>query len=1138
MASYAKNDKRAGPSYRDQLEDYRKLVKQTYGIDRAIEEIAGVTFTKRTGATSKMACCPFHAEKSPSFSVNPKSGYYCCFGAGCGARGDVFQFIMDYHGVSFMEALMTAGRNAGLEPPTPDGKPVRYTSKPGPVRPRQVEDRSVHPGDLKAHGLIAIPDSIRRPKANVYAHGWHEGNVEKPADVRGYRPRMVHEYRNAAGEHLMSILRIEFEGRGDEAGKRVKVFVPFRLSELPEGATDEVITDPERRLGWLIRSVPSGHLRPVYGMERIPDWSGSGGRNVLIVEGEKTADAARRLLSSAPGGGDWLVLSPLGGGSSALHADWSDLAVALRSAGPGPIRVLVWPDADQPLKRTDGTIVDRQEKYGVEVVNGVGYALVSSGVALDQVALQRVHPVEGKKGGWDLADAEEENWSGADLLAKISEEGIRLTPGARYVELSGRVREEADDPVPFDQDDTSVDVMIHDEMMRSREKKEARMSANTSERHPDTGPLADLEDALPRPDTLDTVPGAAALEAVPQDGPDLDPRLDPAEGGVRELDPEDVIEAGQGGGRHLVHEPSVVELLNNRFFRCLGYMDGISHFMSLESCQIFAMSPAMMRPAYFLHIAPAEYWLRHFPGPADRNGVFRTDWEGVINAIVKATNRVGQYQPENQVGQGTWFDNKRIVFNSGRGLWVEGEGVMDTDAFEGEKNYIVGRYCGMPDFENPLPGDSPEAHELLRIISNLNWDPETRNVSILNLFGWIAIGVICGVLPWRPHLWLSGERGVGKSWIINKIIKRLLMDYGVNVKADSTESGLRNLLNGRAFPLIFDEAEGETVDDRQRMSKILKLARHSATPGESFVAQGVAGGGGQRQYAIASTFLMCSITPQMSASADVTRFGRAHLSRGLNHYDFIERIEEPAERLLTPEFSRRFMARMVMRAHDMDRVSDLMYRGLADFQIERRLIDVYGTYLAGAWLLLKDGVPASDAEAMKWARDTFNMFDGLMSQVDEVSEDKDHVRLFRILMSSDVKVESLSMGTRTYTIAGVIEMALGTYIYEDAVPAGEAARSLARIGIRLARHGKPVEVGEQADSLFIHKNSPPILKYLEKTPYAINYADVMSQGDRVRKMKTTRFPGLGSFRCLEVPLSILSLGEDETDGGDEQVRGE
>jgi putative DNA primase/helicase len=1108
--------------YLQVLERFREEVRERYPLDRAIEDLAGVRFVQRAGSVNRMACCPFHQEKSPSFSVNPQAGYYYCFGSGCGAKGDLFGFIMDHENVSFMEAMQIAGRNAGVPFPAPDGK----TSKSGPKvtsakrKPALQRDRRMHPGDMPLHDLIPVPDRVRAPKAGVWASAWHEGNTNRAPDVRRYKPSMVHEYRNSAGQLLMSVLRVEMRNKTRDNGKPMKFFMPFRLSELPEKAKDEVMVSPETRLGWLIRGVPPGHLRPVYGMERVPEWREAGGRRVLIVEGEKTADAARRLLSGAPDRSSWIVFSPLGGGNSALHADWSDLAVTCPEIG-GEIEVLVWPDADAPtIMRKTGESVDRQKAYATDIVNGLGYALNRAGVDLDRVRFSRIRPVEDVESGWDLADAEQEGWSGDDLLKSLESDRLPVEPDPDFVRSERPAPEEADAPYPFDHDDSSVDVDAYDALISEigEMQDENEMSQSPAENQTDPNAALDMDDALPSPDLPSADPAPSADTAV------------------EDLKEEDVLDpnsALSGAG----FEAPVVRLSENRFFRCLGFLNGHSYFLSLESNQVFELSPSKMKQTYLLHLAPAKFWLDSFPGPADRNGVVKTDWEAAVDVLIRATNRAGQYDPCSQVGQGTWMDNNRIIFNSGRDLWVEGEGVVNLHDFVGEKTYVVGKPCGMPDFDNPFPADAPEIWELLDIIRAIHWAPEGRKVSVMNMFGWLAIGPICGVLPWRPHLYLSGERGVGKSWIINNIINRIFSDYGENVKADSTESGLRNLLNGRAFPLIFDEAEGETLEDRQRMAKIIRLARHSATPGNSYVAQGVSGGGGQRQFAIASTFLMCSITPQLTASADFTRFGRAHLMGGLSHYDFLERIKGPAARLLDKTFSGRFMARMIMRAKDMDAVSTKMQEGLSSYNMEQRLIDVYGTYLAGAWLLLRDDVPESGMEAMSWVRQTFDMVDDLMSQVQEISEDKDHVRLFRTLLSGTIKVESMSIGTRHYSVGELIQILLGTYPYEDAVPLPEAVRALARLGIKLGRDHDTVKDTTTADCLFIHKNSTEIERLLEKTSYAKSYVDVMSQAKGVQKGKVVNFVDSNS-RTIIVPLTSLPMRKDEQDGRTEPARDE
>ena len=56
--------------------------------------------------------CPFHSEKSPSFSVNPASQYFHCFG--CQAGGDAFTFLMKQENMDFMEALRELSQRVGV----------------------------------------------------------------------------------------------------------------------------------------------------------------------------------------------------------------------------------------------------------------------------------------------------------------------------------------------------------------------------------------------------------------------------------------------------------------------------------------------------------------------------------------------------------------------------------------------------------------------------------------------------------------------------------------------------------------------------------------------------------------------------------------------------------------------------------------------------------------------------------------------------------------------------------------------------------------------------------------------------------------------------------------------------------------
>lgn len=103
---------------------------------------------KKKGA-NWMACCPFHQEKTPSFSVNPRKEAFYCFG--CAKGGDVFRFVMEMENVAFPEALRIVAEKSGVP-------------MPAPVRSERFEERKSE-----------IDDVIQ---LNTWAMEWWEAQFE------------------------------------------------------------------------------------------------------------------------------------------------------------------------------------------------------------------------------------------------------------------------------------------------------------------------------------------------------------------------------------------------------------------------------------------------------------------------------------------------------------------------------------------------------------------------------------------------------------------------------------------------------------------------------------------------------------------------------------------------------------------------------------------------------------------------------------------------------------------------------------------------------------------------------------------------------------------------------------------------
>ncbi len=88
-----------------------------------LSSLIGKTVKITRAGREYKACCPFHNEKTPSFTINDEKGFYHCFG--CGAHGDAIRWMTDQRGLSFMDAIKELAATAGMDVPAPDPRAAK-----------------------------------------------------------------------------------------------------------------------------------------------------------------------------------------------------------------------------------------------------------------------------------------------------------------------------------------------------------------------------------------------------------------------------------------------------------------------------------------------------------------------------------------------------------------------------------------------------------------------------------------------------------------------------------------------------------------------------------------------------------------------------------------------------------------------------------------------------------------------------------------------------------------------------------------------------------------------------------------------------------------------------------------------------
>jgi DNA primase len=137
-----------------------------------VSVIGDYVVLKKAGRNFK-ALCPFHTEKTPSFMVSPEKQIFHCFG--CGAGGNVFNFLMKYENISFPEAVRMLAKRAGISLPkiTKTGKEEIQTKE---------KERLYHLNELVAnyfHNLLLKSPQGKKAYEYLKERGLHKESIEK-----------------------------------------------------------------------------------------------------------------------------------------------------------------------------------------------------------------------------------------------------------------------------------------------------------------------------------------------------------------------------------------------------------------------------------------------------------------------------------------------------------------------------------------------------------------------------------------------------------------------------------------------------------------------------------------------------------------------------------------------------------------------------------------------------------------------------------------------------------------------------------------------------------------------------------------------------------------------------------------------
>ncbi len=454
-------------------------------------------------------------------------------------------------------------------------------------------------------------------------------------------------------------------------------------------------------------------------------------------------------------------------------------------------------------------------------------------------------------------------------------------------------------------------------------------------------------------------------------------------------------------------------------FTPLGYDGGRYFYYSFLLQKIVSLTPVEHRKENLFCLAPHSYWVKIY-------GDKKESWTLATDAMIQTCAAEGLFNPQNVIGRGIWLIDGKGITHYGDKVLIDGvkyspKEIPRTIAKKKVFEIAEPLQLGQPDL-------SADFTQIESILSELSF--QTPNAAIL-IAGWVVCAMAAGALHWRPHMWVTGKAGSGKSAVVNTV-KRLLGNCGEHYTGETTEAGIRQDLKHDCRGVTYDEAEPKTHQAQIALQKVLNLFRQASSDETAKIAKGTVSGKGIN-FKIRSCIMMGSVNPLLTEEPDKTRFFVAEMAKPMEKKEFIK-WEFRMQKAFSPGFQAALHTRISQNIVTLAANAKTFSSALAERFQNNRSGDQYGTLIAGAYLLTSTELVNAD-DAIDWVKE-------LKFPADEIiaDEQSDEAELWNYILERIIPFKKQS-GDKVINmdrpLAELIEASFGEYkaaeyTYKDA----------------------------------------------------------------------------------------------------------
>lgn len=554
-------------------------------------------------------------------------------------------------------------------------------------------------------------------------------------------------------------------------------------------------------------------------------------------------------------------------------------------------------------------------------------------------------------------------------------------------------------------------------------------------------------------------------------------------------------------------------------FKILGFSENCHYFLDRKDMITKIPAGKTNTTGMLLEVAPLDFWKT-----VKTNKEGNVDWTFVADKMIALSNAKGPYKKTMVRGAGVWKEGKEIVASDGEYIFCNAGKVLIKN-YKSKNTYIRRADIGIDAVNNENATDDFRFIEWM--IDNL---PFAKQQDGRLLFGWIISSIFLSCIKWRPIAYIKGPSGVGKSWVMNNVVREILAGLCICPKKNSTVIGTAQAPGYDSRMTTVDEIEQSSNKRNQDLiTGLMTLARDTTTESKELRFVGTSDQEGISS-SFTSMFLFASIVESSEEDQDVNRITSIQFMP--KKKEDWPKIEAEILYKINNGFGDRIRHSAIYHRQSIVRNIYLFQKIAGIMADKQRNGDQLGTLIAGYYHIEYPGKTATEEEATEYIK----RFD--FTEQNERNSGHSYKSFLSAILSYKIRYEETEIKTsdsgnpydfikmRERTVFDILQQL--NRVYDDGVDitSHDLNKTLMGYGLRYGTRKNP-------QTLVIALNHGRVEKmFPDNFPYKHNYGDFIKNYENfICKEQSVKFLGSNHQAVvLKIDLSDDGPPEDEGDG--------